>query len=76
MAAGTDSVQAQWDMAMVDAVKSAIAEKGGKRILVLGSYRNRYMFVDQLRGTNGAQLVDMKNWLEANGFGRGASASR
>lgn len=76
MAAGTDSVQAQWDMAMVDAVKSAIAENGGKRILVLGSYRNRYMFVDQLRGTKGAQLVDMKNWLEANGFGRGASASR
>jgi len=34
------------------------------------------MFVDQLRGTKGAQLVDMKNWLEANGFGRGASASR
>ena len=76
MAAGTDPVQVQWDAAMVEAVKSAISENAGKRILVLGSYRNRYMFVEQLRGTKGTELVDMRSWLNANGFGRSGGAAR
>jgi hypothetical protein len=76
MVAGTDAGQRRWDSVMVDAAKAAIAGNPGKRILVLGSYRNRYMFVEQLRGIEGARLVDMKAWLEANGFGRAASASR
>ena len=76
MVAGTDPVQTRWDLAMVDAVKSAIAENSGKRILVLGSYRNRYMFVEQLGGTKGTKLIDMKSWLNANGFDRSGSAAR
>lgn len=76
MAAGTDPVQTQWDMAMVAAVKSAIAQNGGKRILILGSYRNRYMFVDQLRDIKGSELVDMRGWLNSNGFGRSDRGSR
>lgn len=68
--------QGRWDGVMVDVARKAIAENPGKRILVLGSYRNRYMFVEQLRGTNGARLVDMKGWLEANGFGTEAATSR
>jgi len=75
MVAGTDPVQTRWDLAMVDAVKSAIAGNSGKRILVLGSYRNRYMFVEQLGGTKGTKLIDMKSWLNANGFDRSGSAA-
>jgi hypothetical protein len=76
MVAGTAAIQTQWDGVMVEAVRSAIAENAGKRILVLGSYRNRYMFVRKLSGANGARLVDMRSWLETNGFGRSGSASR
>jgi hypothetical protein len=76
MVAESAPIQMRWDMAMVESVKAAIAENAGKRILVLGSYRNRYMFVEQLRGTKNAQLIDMQNWLETNGFGRSGSASR
>lgn len=76
MVAGSAPIQTRWDGVMVEAVKSAIAENAGKRILVLGSYRNRYMFVGKLSGANGARLVDMRSWLETNGFGRSGSASR
>lgn len=76
MVAGSGPGQKRWDGVMVYAVKAAIAGNPGKRILVIGSYRNRYMFVEQLRGVKGANLVDMKGWLEANGFGRKRSAPR
>lgn len=69
MVAGSDAGQSRWDGVMVEASKKAIAENPGKRILILGSYRNRYMFVEKLGGTRGTKLVDMKAWLEANGFG-------
>lgn len=65
------SGQTLWDGAMVDAVRKAILAHPGKRILVLGSYRNRFMFVEALSGAPGANLVEMKPWFEANGFGRG-----
>ncbi len=62
--------QRRWDAAMVEATQKALAENPGKRVLVLGSYRNRYMFVDELAEIKGVQLIDMKAWLEANGFAR------
>lgn len=74
MVTGSDASQKRWDGAMVEAVKKAIADHPGKRVLVLGSYRNRYMFVEQLGGVKGARLIDMKGWLEANGFGRAAAS--
>lgn len=67
---GADPGQARWDGTMVDVAKKAIAENSGKRVLVLGSYRNRFMFVEELGKVKGAKLVDMKGWLGANGFGR------
>jgi len=73
MVPGTVAGQKRWDSEMIDAVKGAMAKHPGKRILVLGSYRNRYMFVEQLSGVESAKLVDMKAWLEANGFGETAS---
>jgi len=69
LVAGSDAGQMRWDAVMVDAAKTAIAANPGKRVLVLGSYRNRYMFVDELSRLRGVTLVDMRNWLEANGFG-------
>ncbi len=67
---GSNAGQRRWDSTMVDVVRKAIADNPGKRVLVLGSYRNRFMFVEELAGTKRVQLVDMKAWLEANGFGR------
>lgn len=61
--------QQQWDGVMVEVARKAIAANPGKRILVLGSYRNRYMFVDELKAAKGVSLVDMKAWLKSNGFG-------
>lgn len=65
-----DPGQARWDGAMVEVARKAIAENPGRRVLVLGSWRNRFMFVDALGAMKGAKLVDMKAWLGANGFGR------
>ena len=62
--------QTRWDSTMVEVARRAILENPGKRVLVLGSYRNRFMFVDELAETKGAKLVDMKSWLNTNGFGR------
>jgi hypothetical protein len=73
---GSVAGQRRWDATMVEVARKAISENPGKRILVLGSYRNRYMFVEHLHGMKGTRLVDMKAWLEEKGFGRGGSASR
>ena len=67
---GSRAGQNRWDSVMIAAVRKAVSENPGKRLLVLGSYRNRYMFVEQLRGIKASRMVDMKAWLEANGFGR------
>lgn len=75
MVSGSDAGQRKWDGVMVEVSKKAIAENPGKRILVLGSYRNRYMFVEELGRVKGARLVDMKGWLQANGFGRSPAAN-
>ena len=69
MVAGSGAGQARWDGVMVDASRRAIAAHPGKRILVLASYRNRFMFVEALGKLRGAKLVDMRAWLQANGFG-------
>lgn len=70
MVKGSDATQRRWDAVMVETAKRAIAENPGKRILLLGSFRNRYMFVQELSGAKDLNLVDMEAWLAANGFGR------
>jgi hypothetical protein len=60
--------QARWDHVMVEVVRHAIDENPGTRVLVLGTHRNRFMFVDKLRTHAGAIVVDMHRWLIANGF--------
>jgi hypothetical protein len=68
--------QARWDRVMVEAVRQAIAENPGKRVVVLGTHRNRFMFVDALRNVSRTTVVDTNRWMLANGFGRAAIASR
>ena len=46
----------RWDGTMVDSARAAIAANRDKRILVLGSYRNRFMFVDALNGMKDVQV--------------------
>jgi hypothetical protein len=68
-----EAIQVRWDRVMVDVARKAIAEHPGTRVLVLGSYRNRFMFVEALRDLPGVKLVDSHDWMAANGFGRGAT---
>jgi hypothetical protein len=55
--------QGRWDAYMVDRAREAIEANPGKKILVLGSYRNRHVFVDQLKEKYGPRVVDMERWL-------------
>jgi hypothetical protein len=61
--------QDRWDQVMLEVVRRAIAENPGKRVIVLGTHRNRFMFVDMLRNLSGTTVVDMNRWLRTNGFG-------
>jgi hypothetical protein len=63
-------VQLRWDSVMVDAAAKAIAAHPGARVLVVGSFRNRFMFVEALRPLPGVRIVNMHGWLRDNGFGR------
>jgi hypothetical protein len=70
------ALQTRWDRVMLDAVRQAIAENPGKRVLVLGTHRNRFMFVDGLNALSGTTVVDMNRWLLTNKFGEASAASR
>jgi len=60
MAAG----QVEWDGFMIDHAREAIAAHPGKRVLVLGSYRNRHLFEEALRKQAPERVVDMEEWLK------------
>lgn len=55
--------QTRWDEHMVGVARRAIAANPDKRILVLGSYRNRHVFVEALRADFAERVVDMQQWL-------------
>jgi hypothetical protein len=55
--------QAEWDGYMVEQARTAIRANPGKRILVLGSFRNRAAFLDGLKGEG--KLVEMDAWLRS-----------
>jgi len=63
-----EAVQTRWDGYMADRALEAVRANPGKRILVLGSYRNRAVFVERLREAGDADVVDMATWLRTNGF--------
>lgn len=60
-------LQERWDSAMVAAVQQAIRENPGSRILILGTFRNRFMFEDALREMLGTRVVDVSAWLRRAG---------
>lgn len=60
MAAG----QVEWDGFMIDRAREAIAAHPGKRVLVLGSYRNRHLFEEALRKEAPERMVEMEAWLK------------
>jgi hypothetical protein len=55
--------QRRWDDYMVDQVRRAIRANPERKILVLGSYRNRHYFLDELRPDFNDRLIDMEDWI-------------
>lgn len=55
--------QTRWDAHMIEQARRAIDAHPGKRVLVLGSYRNRHAFVEALRADYPGRVVDMEQWL-------------
>jgi hypothetical protein len=72
----SDEIQVRWDSVLVDVATKAIAAHPGKRVLILASFRNRFMFLEALREAPSVRLVNMHEWLTNNGFGRDAAATR
>jgi hypothetical protein len=62
--------QKRWDSVMVDVARKAVTAHPGTRVLLIGSFRNRFMFTKALDNLPGIKVGDMKAWLDANGFGR------
>jgi hypothetical protein len=62
--------QGRWDSVMVDVARKAVTAHPGTRVLLIGSFRNRFMFTKALDNLPGIKVADMKAWLDANGFGR------
>lgn len=55
--------QAEWDGFMVEQARTAIRANPGKRVLILGSYRNRAAFIEGLKGEG--SIVEMDAWLRS-----------
>lgn len=66
--AGFGAVQAEWDGYMLAQARAAVTAYPGKRILVLGSYRNRAGLEVGLRPVAGRRLVDVEAWLRGPAF--------
>jgi hypothetical protein len=47
-------------------MRRAIQENPGSRVLIVGTFRNRFMLEDALREMPGVTVVDVEAWLEAN----------
>lgn len=58
--------QKRWDAYMVEQARLAINANPDGKILVLGSYRNRHVFVEALSVDFADRVVDMEQWLGEN----------
>jgi hypothetical protein len=56
---------------MLDVATKVITEHRGRRVLVMGSFRNRFTFVEEFGDLPGVKIIDIGEWLTANGFGLG-----
>lgn len=66
---GADEGQAAWDGYMIERAREAIARHPGRRIVILGSYRNLRAFREGLAGE--PRLVDAEPWLRTLAFPAG-----
>lgn len=57
------AVQRNWDGHMIRVAEEAIRSNPGRKVLILGSYRNRHAFVDSLEKTFPDRMVDISRWL-------------
>ena len=58
-------LQDRWDGYMGDAAAKAVTDFPGKRILVLGSYRNRHRLQAAIRSAAPGRLVDTADWIRS-----------
>ncbi len=58
------SAQSRWDGHMADMVRQAVRAHPGKRVLVIGSYRNRAMLEAAARDTAPRRVLDASDWIE------------
>jgi hypothetical protein len=56
-------IQDEWDGGMADRVRSAIKQFSSRRIVVLVSYRNRYLIEEAARKTDSRRVQDVSRWL-------------
>jgi hypothetical protein len=64
---GYDDLQRRWDDHMVTQAREVVLANPDRRILVVGSFRNRHVLEEGLRAAAGHRLVDMEAWLRAIG---------
>ncbi len=57
--------QDRWDGFMAEAAAKAVADNPGKRVMVLGSYRNRHRLQAAIRAKAADRLVDTSEWIRA-----------
>jgi hypothetical protein len=57
------NVQSAWDDEMAQVVTRTVRARPGKRVLVIGSYRNRAALEHAVRGIAAARLVSSAAWL-------------
>lgn len=60
---GFAASQSEWDSHMVGEARAAVLAHPGKRVLVLGSYRNRAILEAGLRSAAPDRIVDVEAWL-------------
>ncbi len=56
-------VQTAWDDDMAQVAIRTVATRPGKRVLVIGSYRNRVLLEDAVRKTAPARMMPATEWL-------------
>ncbi len=64
---GYETIQTEWDGYMANVALETAKANPGKRILVLGSYRNRQVLTDAISAALPGRVADMAAWLKTDG---------
>lgn len=60
---GFVAAQSRWDAHMADRTRQAVRDNPGKKILVIGSYRNRAMLEAAVRAVAPRRVLDASDWI-------------